>query len=939
MGLGDHLKELRVKAGLSQVELARRIKIDDTYLSKIETGRQRPSHNVLRSLAKEFGEEPGRLMVMAGSLPPELQGRLQPSMPSGHATPRALVAPTYRTSFIDRDEDRRSLMRLLESPSALVSLTGAPGSGKTRLLAEIARELGQSRPIVWVTVHEDKPEAIEAAIGHARLQTDAVVVLDDAERNLVACSNAAERIAAEGVAVVATCRQPLLIDGHQQMWLESLPRPDRHQRPAAHDGGPDPDLSRLQEQESVRLFVDRAVRARPDFRLDRANASAVFDVCRWLDGLPLAIELAALRLRHMTVNDLAANVGKLLAWLINDAQGVPDRHASLENAIGWSFERLNPRQRSLATRLSLFQTNFSLEDAVKVTADEQYSEDTVQATVLELVEHALLDWRPNANGRAAYRWHQPIRQYGERQLKKTAEYDQVEIRYHKWVQEVVNSLEANLPRRESEWERLAELTPELVSTIYTLPSDEQDAAIKQMTEAISKSLQFGNLIEHVTWFSGQFNKGPTLFRHTGMLARVGGDFDVAQTNLVQAYQLALNNHDESGQANAALDLAENHADLQLYDEARKYVERAGALYEKLNDDRGRIEVLNLRGKLAQESGDLEIAETLFEEAGARAEQVEDRRLVAYSLHSLGVCHYLQRRITSARGHLEESLRIRESMRNQRGVARVVEALALVESEVRNHQLALQLLAAARQYRRSSRVLGIPLWWKDRLDRVEEEARISLVDKPEVVRRCLEAGAAMTLAEASRLGTRVHSTLPTGPLGDPVTTPPLRRPIPPATVVRDELAHAAAEVAPDRAPAALERASRQFVESGGSDAQAYRGLHQTRFLALAEPAPSRVADLLCFAVDPHHYRGVILPAFASGRALAEALARHPEWASRPIVEIGFEQLRGALVAGEMAVINPWTAYEFRVSSVADGHESIEFPSTDAPTALNRAISSS
>jgi predicted ATPase/DNA-binding Xre family transcriptional regulator len=946
MALGQHLRELRATRKLSQRQVARQVGIDVSYLSKLENGHQSAREDVLRKLAKVLGAEPDGLLTLV----PERRNGIRTAPLQGDVLlDSSAPPPIYRTRFIDRKEDMEQLKGLLlperteaVARDVLVSVTGPPGCGKTRLVAELANRIGARRPVRWHTVREGEPDAIRAAAED--LQANHVLVLDDAERDLETCTMAARRLG-KGIAVVATSRRPLPVYGQHHLRLRTMPVPDRHQRPAQGEGAA-PDLSRLQEQASVELFVDRARLARPGFQLDSSNAAAVFDVCRWLDGLPLAIELAALRLSQMAVADLAARTSELLAWLSGNTLDVPDRHASLTAAIEWSFEQLDQRQRVVAARLSMFASSFSLSDALPVAVDGQHDRDFVQATVMELVNRSLLDWREDADGRAFYRWLHPIRQYARRRLDADEKDSEETLdRYQKWVRQVVDTLDQNLPRRESEWERLAELTPELVSAVYELPPAEQADAMNRMTDALSKTLQFGNFAEPVSWFSERFSDrsvgGSQVFRQAGMVARVGGELHEAQEHFAQAYRIALNNRDQAAEANAALDLAENAADLADYGQAEEYVSKAEALYEKLEDDRGRIEVLNLRGKLAQERADLGLAEDLFNKALELARQVGDRRLLAYSLHSLGVCEHLLRRVTAARNYLKESLRIRSSMRNQRGVARVVEALALVESTVENHELVLRLLGAARQYRRSNSVRRIPPWWQTQLDAAEQEARASLVLRPELVERFLQIGAATNVARAGELATEITGALPEPPLGNPVTEEPLRRAISMPYVPRDELAGDLAAAARNQALTALDKASLELVESGAPAADAYRRLHKARLLALAEPIGSQTSDLLCFAINPQRYRGVVVPVFVSGRALAEALARHREWETRPVVEIRLEQLRANLSPIETVVVNPWTDHEFHLTATelaypGSGESS---DSMAAPTPASRLASSS
>jgi len=939
MALGQHIKDLRIQQGLSQGALALRVKIDVTYLSKLENGRRRASDDVVRSLADALGVDAASLFVLA-RIPAELQRTLQAVLPGDVRSVMSGV-PRYRTRLVGRVDDRERLHEMLNADGALVVVTGPPGGGKTRLAAEVARDLqADGRPIVWVPVREHESDHVGALAGLAQRTPGSVLVLDDADRDLDTSIAAAQQTAATGTRVVATTRQPFGIEGEQLLPLARLPVPDRHQRPTRGEGPPT-DLRRLHEQESVRLFLDRASLVAPSFQLDRSNAPVVFDVCRWLDGLPLAIELAALRLRLVTVADLAASMSSLLGWLTARTLDGPDRHTSLEAAIGWSFDRLDDRQRTVAARLSLFESPFRIDDAARVAADEALPEEFVAATVMELVDRSLLALNEDADGRGAYRWLRPIRQYTRLRLDQAADRAQVVGRYRSWLQQVVESLQRDRPRSEAEWARLAELSPELMSTVYRLPAEEQSAAMAQMTDALTVSVQFGNLAQHVSWLKHELDDAKLdVVREAGSLARIRGEYDEARRNFDQAYRIALSAGDLLGQANASLDLAENAADRGAHDEANGLVDRADNLYEKVNHPRGRIEVLNLRGKLrieARKGTDAQLLDATrrFQDALDRSRAIEDSRLEAYSLHNLGVGDLLLRRITSARAHLEQSLKLREGMRNRRGQARVIEAFALVESEVQNHRTAVQLLGAVQQYRQSSGVMGVPPWWREKLDAVVREARFALARSPETVDQLLDRGRAMTLDEAGQVATVTASEVFDGALGDAAIRP-LRRYVPPH-IESGQLARMVADAGRAQPETELDAAVHELVASRGGSIDAHRRLLRTRLLALADPIDAVTSDLLCFATDPRQYRGVIVPVFSGGRALALALDRFPEWESQPVVEILLEQL--SLVKGETVVVNPWTPDEYRVSTGVDYVPAAEVESTSTRAPASRSLSTS
>src|SRR5437660_1201162 len=733
-GLGQHIKDLRARAGLSQGALATRVNIDVTYLSKLENDRQSASEAVLRRLAQALGEDPSKMLVLAGRLPREMQSTFQASI-LGDGQPAQAMPPRYHTFFVDRTDDRTRLERMLE-PGSLVAVTGPPGCGKTRLAAEVAHELiGRGRPIIWLEVREDDPDRMGAAAVLAHGSPESVLVLDDADRDLSASIATARRMVAAGITVVATSRQPLGIQGQRLLPLDSLTVPDRHQLPS----------------------------------------------------------------------------------------GAPD---------------------------------------------ETHPRDLVETAVIDLVNCSLIAWGQNADRRAVYRWLRPIRQYARQQLDRADDREAVFERYRAWVQQVVQSIHASRGRRsEAEWARLAELTPELVSTVYRLPIEERSDAMNQVADALAVSLQFGNLAGHAYWIRDELNEAvPDVFREAGSLARIRGDYEQARRSFEQKHRIAVNEKDERGQANSLLDLAENAADVGQSKDAAELVQRASELYEKLESRRGRIEVLNLRGKIAIETRDVTAdqvldAERLFEDALSRSREIEDSRLEAYAEQNLGVGELLLGRIASARGHLESSLGLRVAMRNHRGQARLLEAFALVESAVGNHQVALRLIGAARRYRRSSGVEGIPRWWGDKLDAVEDAA--SVVLEPDAIERHLESGAALTLVEAGQLATMdEHERF--GPL-DEVRTDRLRRAVPPR-VDRWQLASEGAAGGRRGQPTPLDVALHELAGPSGGSGGADRHVIRSKVLAIAEPVTAQTTDLRCFAIDALRYRGTIVPVFSSGQAL-------------------------------------------------------------------------
>jgi predicted ATPase/transcriptional regulator with XRE-family HTH domain len=916
--LGSRLRELRTAAGLSQRKLASLANIDVTYLSKLENGKQKGSEKVLRALAAAVGVDGIQLLVLAGRVPKELtegMDGLHVTVGDEVVTGRVLTPPRFTTRFINQLEQINSFERL-RRPGALVTVIGPPGCGKSRLAVELVASLGEGTAVSWLTVREGDDEnriASDLAVGDA--DASSIIVLDDADLSLAASANVARRLLHEypSVTILATSRQRLGLYGEQLLPLIGLPVPDPLLRPASSQ-----DLRRLQSHESVSLFIDRAGLAWPGFELEPANAGAVFDICRWLDGMPLAIELAALRLRQMTVVDLAAELDNLLPWLSGNAAEVPRRHASLETAFEWSFRQLTEEQRIVAARLCKLSTPFRREDAEEVASDDHaISREKVRSAVLELCDRSLLVIDPDQDGRAAYRWPRPIRQYGERELEKREDKEETNNRHARWAWRLAERLAD--PRSEAEWNRLAEMRPELYAAVHRLPTKEQEEAVKLLSRRLSVVLMFGGSEDQALVDLLRRDRQMDVFRQLGIRARVQGHSTEAGEYLHQALSAAQNQHDVLGQANAHMDLAEYAHDEGRYGDAEAEAREAIGLYQRLDDISGVAEMKNLLGKIQLTRDETDAADQLFLDALDLARRVKDRRIEAYSLENLGNRDFDLRRFGRARDRLEESLAIRLLMRNERGAAKVIETLALIESQIENHSAALRLLGATRQYRASSGMHGISRRREGHIARLEEEARAALATAPASFERELQLGAAMSLAMARELAV---VPLQTGGFKDRLQEPvaaPIRHRIPddPLTVVSPRADGEIDEgIRKNRTP--LDAALSELARGKGAVSEAHRRLFDADLLALAEPREGGMGDLLSFAQPPDRYRGIIVPVFSGFAALAEVVRARPEWAEKPIVTLTFDRLRKTLLRGETLIVNPWLPSEYRFTEVDQGY---------------------
>jgi predicted ATPase/DNA-binding CsgD family transcriptional regulator len=346
--------------------------------------------------------------------------------------------PAEATSFIGR---RRELAELRTKLAAarLVTLVGPGGVGKTRLAIRGATELARAFPggawLVELADVRDPGLVQNAVLGALDLRDQAatgpravlLAYLEDKELLLLVdnCEHvidAAAALAADivrkapGVRVIATSREPLAVPGEHLLPVPPL------ELPSAAPGEP---LERLRLNESVELFVERASAASGGFALSEANRAAVVDLCRRLDGLPLAIELAAVRTRVLAVEQIRDRLADRFGLLTGGGRATLPRHQTLRTAIEWSHDLLTPAERTLLRRLSVFAGRFTLDDVEAVCASDDVLPRDVLDLVASLVAKSLVT-ADVARGVACYRLHETMREFARLRLREAGEEDAVE---------------------------------------------------------------------------------------------------------------------------------------------------------------------------------------------------------------------------------------------------------------------------------------------------------------------------------------------------------------------------------------------------------------------------------------------------------------------------------------------------------------------------------
>lgn len=441
---GDRLRALRLTAGLSQEELAERSGVSVRGISDLERGmRRRPQIETIRLLAAALGVSTEDLNRSVN--------RKRGVAPTGHdmREPAARL-PTLFTSFVGRQADVEALDAMLRNdPSSssgqavrLLTLTGPGGVGKTRLAQAVAQQVADFFPegvwfvdLVPVTnaslviptiaqtlgIRQTGTRSIHEALIDWLRQRTLLLVIDNVEHVVAAASDIAALLTTcPRLTILATSRVPLHVRAEHLYPVVPLSLPARHTSTNDSD---------LYDAGAVALFIQRARMAKPDFQLTDQNAPVVVEICRRLDGLPLAIELAAARLISLSLVTLLDRLTNRLRILIGGPRDAPARQQTIRDTILWSYDLLSPEEQGLLRRLSVFSGGWTL-DAVEAVArtDGDLGLDTLDG-LMSLVEKSLVVHREQPDSETRFDMLQTIREFAAERLDEAGEADEARNRH------------------------------------------------------------------------------------------------------------------------------------------------------------------------------------------------------------------------------------------------------------------------------------------------------------------------------------------------------------------------------------------------------------------------------------------------------------------------------------------------------------------------------
>ena len=429
---GALLRRRRLAAGLTQEMLAERAGLSARGVQDLERGAHRPLADTVRRLGAALGlTEEDKAAFLAAARP--VAPRAPPAAAGRDGPPRHNLPPQL-TSFVGRERELAEIKAALER-TRLLTLTGAGGCGKTRLALRAAADLLARYPDgVWLVELAPLadpavvPAAVAAALGiparpgqsleatlvNALRHKGLLLLLDNCEHLLDACARICDMLlrGCDGLVALTTSRQALVIDGETSRRVPSLAVPPEDGTGQAEQ---------LADYEAVRLFTDRALSVQPGFAIMPQNAAAVAQLCRRLDGIPLALELAAARLRSLSVDQLAARLDQAFRLLSGGSRVALPRQQTLRATLDWSYDLLADQERRLLGRLSVFAGGWTLEAAEAVCVGNGIEPEEALDLLTALVDKSLVTPEEQANGTRRYRLLETLRQYGREKLQASGD--------------------------------------------------------------------------------------------------------------------------------------------------------------------------------------------------------------------------------------------------------------------------------------------------------------------------------------------------------------------------------------------------------------------------------------------------------------------------------------------------------------------------------------
>ena len=674
--------------------------------------------------------------------------------------------PHHLGALVGRQSEIEELRRLiLNDANRLITVTGPGGTGKTRLTTTVAAGLLDhfSDGVFFVDLSSVQnadlvaPEigrALEIPLPSDRSATEALtgylgsmnelLLLDNFEQVLAGAPIVSDLLGAcPGLTILVTSRVSLSLRGEQEYPLPPLGLPEVTT------------LEAVERSEAAQLFIKRAAEARPSFRVTDQNATAVAEICRLLDGLPLAIELAAARIKLLSPKAILKRLDDRFSLLTGGDRDLPMRHRALRTTVDWSYDLLSTEERVVFRDLSVFKGGGTLEAIESVIVNELDTFDALSS----LVNHSLIRQREDADGEVRFRMLETIRQYAAELLESLPTSRELRDRHARYYLELAEGTAAQDDEEQSEAKLKVEVEQDNMRAalkwwLQDGPGD--DVANFTLGLRLASALggfwyKHGGAVEGALWLEQGLSKAvdapeklrADALRLLAVLMDQQNQLDRAGDLLREALGYYQSLGDRKGEATALNSLGVVTRSQRNFDSAEKLYQESVAIRRELDDSSLAATLSNL-GILYLDRGDSDRALELLQEVMELDRAKSDDWGIACTLNNLGFIYLEQGKIELARSKLGEAIRSFVRLGDDDGVAEGLEATACVEAADGQPIRAARIAGAAETLRRS---LGIPIGPIDQeqMDEWLSKARAALGEQ--AFRHHWDEGAAMTLDQA------------------------------------------------------------------------------------------------------------------------------------------------------------------------------------------------
>ncbi len=674
--------------------------------------------------------------------------------------------PLQLTTFVGRWNELAEVRRLLAT-KRLVTLTGVGGAGKTRLALEVAnRALDAFRDGAWLVdltqindghlvarvfgstlgVHERPRQPIaETLLEHLRSRP-LLLVVDNCEHVIGDCAGLVDSIlrSCPGVTVLATSREPLHVSGEAVWRVAPLAVPD----PRAVV-----DLHEFAQYEAVGLFLDRAQLAAPGFEINAENASAIAELCRRLDGIPLAIELAAARAGLMSPDQILNRLQNRFGLLTAGNRVGPARHRTLQSALDWSYDLLRDDERRLFRRLSVFAGSFSLEAVEQVCSDEDLDLRAIAGLFGSLVDKSLVVASVDGSAPIRFRMLETLQQYGREQLAERGEEDRLNQNHCEFFVSVAREASPKLRGREQqEWHvQLAQDVGNLRLALQWSGAHEPDANLRLII-ALTDFWYIDGLVEEgdgwlrqaLGTYSARNRLRAEALARGGLVSYWRDDIETASARWHECLAIYRELDDRQGIGQGLRwigELTEWQGDLEG---ARKCFEDSLAIASEAEDLTSVADLRRQLGRLAMKEADHEKARTYLRESLSFYQRIGDHRFINVTLGYLGLNAIDSGDLAAARSYLEDGLAIARVLDFTIGLATPLMYFATLASAQADPRRALRLSGASEALAASAGAVATRLT-RHVVERWLDKSRLEL--GPEMSAACEAEGRAMSRERA------------------------------------------------------------------------------------------------------------------------------------------------------------------------------------------------